>query len=73
MNKEYAARYGQAVPEQWKAVRLTSSTGQELGTLFEVRQAYQVWADEQAKWAACRSWPLPKACQSVAHRVDGEE
>ena len=51
MKKEYAARYDQAVPKQWKAVRHTSSTGQDFGTLFEVRQAYQVWADEKAKWA----------------------
>ena len=52
MNKEYAARYDQAVSGQWKAVRLVSSTGKESGTLFEVRQAYQVWTDEKAKWAA---------------------
>ena len=52
MNKEYAARYDEPVSEGWKAVRLVSSTGEEYGTLFEVRQAYQVWTDEKAKWEA---------------------
>ena len=52
MNKKYAARYDHEVSEQWKAVRLVSSSGKEYGTLFEVRQAYQVWTDEKAKWAA---------------------
>ena len=55
MNKEYAVQYDEAAPEKWNAVRLTSSSGQDFGTLFEVRQAYQVWADEKAKWAARNS------------------
>ena len=55
MDKEYAALYDQAVPKQWKTVRLMSSTGEDFGTLFEVRQAYQVWVDEKAKWAARNS------------------
>lgn len=39
-------------PEGWKDVEVVSSDGTEIGTLFEVRQAYQVWTDEKAKWAA---------------------
>lgn len=50
MNKEYAARHDQAVLGGWKEVRLRSSTGQDFGTLYDVRQAYQVWADQKAKW-----------------------
>ena len=52
MNKEFAARYDEAVSEGWKDVRVVSSTGEDFGTLFEVRQAYQVWTDEKAKWEA---------------------
>lgn len=55
MNKEYTARYDHAVLGGWKEVKLTSSTGQDFGSLYNVRQAYQVWADLKAKWVARRS------------------
>ena len=50
MDKKYAKPYKHEVSE-WKAVRVVSSTGKDCGTLFEVRQAYQVWTDEKARWA----------------------
>ena len=54
MNELYADRYDEAVSsvEVWRAVRLVSSSGKEFGTLYEVRQAYQVWTDERARWVA---------------------
>lgn len=55
MNKEFAARYDHAVLGGWKEVKLTSSSGQDFGTLCNVRQAYQVWADQKAKWTARKS------------------
>lgn len=55
MNKDYAGRFDHTVPEKWNAVRLTSSAGQDFGTLYEVRQAYQVWADQKAEWVARNS------------------
>ncbi len=55
MNKEYASRYDHGVQGGWKEVELKSSTGQGFGTLYDVRQAYQVWADQKAKWAARNS------------------
>lgn len=50
MNKEFAARYDHAVLGGWKDVTLSSSSGQDFGTLYNVRQVYQVWADQRAKW-----------------------
>ena len=50
MNKEYAERYDAPVQEGWKEVRLVSSSGQDFGTLHEVRQAYQVWGDQKKAW-----------------------
>lgn len=55
MNTEYASRYDQKVVGHWNEVRLISSTGQDFGTLFDVRQAYQVWTDEKARWVARKS------------------
>ena len=52
---EYASRYDHAVQGGWKDVELRSSTGQDIGTLYDVRQAYQVWADQKAKWVARNS------------------
>ena len=51
MNEKYAAQYDHAAREGWKEVRLTSSTGQDFGTLYNVRQAYQVWADQKKVWS----------------------
>ena len=50
MNKEYAERHDREVQGGWKEVRLRSSTGQDFGTLYDVRQAYQVWQDQKQKW-----------------------
>ncbi|KAL9069024.1 MAG: hypothetical protein Q9161_005782 [Pseudevernia consocians] len=55
MNDEYTSRYDHAVQGGWKDVELRSSTGQDIGTLYDVRQAYQVWADQKAKWVARNS------------------
>ena len=52
MNEHYAKQYDGAVSEHWKGVRVVSSSGKEYGTLHDVRQAYQVWTDERAKWEA---------------------
>ena len=54
-NKKHAARYDHAVSVRWKEVRLVTSTGQDFGTLFDVRQAHQVWEDQKAKRVARNS------------------
>ena len=55
MNEEYAARYDDPVQEGWKEVRLLSSSGEDFGTLHEVRQGYQVWGDQKKVWQERKS------------------
>ena len=50
MNVEYASKHDAPVQEGWKEVRLVSSSGQDFGTLHEVRQAYQMWGDQKKLW-----------------------
>lgn len=40
------------ISEAWKLVNVVSENGQEIGSLWKVRQAYQVFTDEMAGWGS---------------------
>lgn len=47
---ERAYRPYVVVPRGWAGVRLINGLGTDLGTLYEVRQVYHVWMEEEQAW-----------------------
>lgn len=52
MDTEFQMKHHARPLEAWKVVNVVSDDGQELGSLWEVRQAYQVFAEQMAEWGA---------------------
>ena len=50
MDKEYQLERNSKISEAWKIVNVVAGDGHEVGSLWKVRQAYQVFTDEMAEW-----------------------
>lgn len=59
MEWEYGQQHGKASPIGWHGVRVRTSEGRDLGSLYAMRQAYRTWLEQQKLWAAYNNQPLP--------------
>ena len=50
MDREFQLERNSKISEAWKIVEVVAGDGQELGSLWKVRQAYQVFTEEMAEW-----------------------
>ena len=50
MNEAYAEELGCFVHPGWKEVELLSASGESLGSLHLVRQAYDLWDKQKKLW-----------------------
>ena len=52
MDEAFQLERNSKISEAWKIVGVVAGDGEEIGSLWRVRQAYQVFTDEMAKWGA---------------------
>lgn len=52
MDKAFQIKQPLNVSEAWKIVSVVSEHGRDVGSLWKVRQAYQVFTDEMAEWGS---------------------
>lgn len=52
INKELQLERHSQVSEAWKLVTVVAEDGREIGSLWNVRQAYQVFTDSMAEWGS---------------------
>lgn len=50
MDKVYQLERNSKTSDAWKTVKVVAGEGQEIGSLWKVRQAYQVFTEEMAEW-----------------------
>ena len=51
MNKAYEKELGCSVHPGWKEVELVSASGENLGSLHAVRQAFELWDKQHKLWS----------------------
>lgn len=56
------------VPSGWHDVRVITPEGNNLGSLFNVRQAYHVWDERHRAWAARNNVAGPRIVTSKRAR-----
>lgn len=50
MDKEFRLNRPSKLAEAWELVNVVSEDGREIGSLWKVRQAYQVFTEKMAEW-----------------------